>query len=211
MHAVALPQAFQDGRLRVEGRQVGMDDPLRSGDCMRHFIHRHEPPVMAGDIEVGGQGRQAAMEWPGRMLAWVACGHSGLYAEQCMHCCMAIHAIRMLSLPPLLQAWPKPCPAMHAAGSVYHASCHHRMCSAARLPACPPTLPHAAGAGGDIRHRGCAQARLHARACSGAVQEEHSAGGAAGDEAGAAAAADHAPAGQASVGPAAAGALTCCS
>jgi hypothetical protein len=78
-YAVALPQAFQDGRLRVEGRQVGMDEPLTSGDCMRHFIHRHEPPVMAGDIEVGGQqvarGR-GQHERPGRVLAWVACGRA---------------------------------------------------------------------------------------------------------------------------------------
>jgi hypothetical protein len=49
-------QAFQDGRLRVEGRQVAMDEPLKTGDCMRHFIHRHEPPVLAGDIQVGAYG-----------------------------------------------------------------------------------------------------------------------------------------------------------
>lgn len=72
-------QAVATGRLRVEssscfphlaasrgaaagqgeggGRGKGgvgwaQDRPLRAGMCIRHFIHRHEPPVVAGDVEV---------------------------------------------------------------------------------------------------------------------------------------------------------------
>jgi tRNA pseudouridine synthase 9 len=26
--------------------------PLRAGMCIRHFIHRHEPPVLAGEVQV---------------------------------------------------------------------------------------------------------------------------------------------------------------
>lgn len=39
--------AYADGRLRVEG---DLDDNggLRPGQCCRHFVHRHEPPVPAG-------------------------------------------------------------------------------------------------------------------------------------------------------------------
>lgn len=39
--------AFAEGRLRVEG---ALDDNggLRPGQCARHFVHRHEPPVPAG-------------------------------------------------------------------------------------------------------------------------------------------------------------------
>jgi hypothetical protein len=43
--------ALAAGRLRVEGHGVAADTPLRSGMCMRHFIHRHEPPVPAGDVQ----------------------------------------------------------------------------------------------------------------------------------------------------------------
>ncbi|GLC33220.1 hypothetical protein PLESTM_000037200 [Pleodorina starrii] len=28
--------------------------PLRAGMCIRHFIHRHEPPVLAGDVQILG-------------------------------------------------------------------------------------------------------------------------------------------------------------
>ncbi|KAL4430127.1 hypothetical protein ABPG77_004909 [Micractinium sp. CCAP 211/92] len=47
-------QALADGRLRVEGCQVTADTPLKDGQRMRHFIHRHEPPVPAGPIPVVG-------------------------------------------------------------------------------------------------------------------------------------------------------------
>ncbi|KAI3438886.1 hypothetical protein D9Q98_001301 [Chlorella vulgaris] len=52
-------QALADGRLRVEGCEVAADTPLRDGQCMRHFIHRHEPPVPAGSITVIGQSEDA--------------------------------------------------------------------------------------------------------------------------------------------------------
>eukprot|EP00892_Ulva_mutabilis_P001131 jgi/Ulvmu1/11018/UM007_0198.1 len=43
--------ALADGRLRVEG---DLDDNggLRPGQCCRHFVHRHEPPVPAAPVEV---------------------------------------------------------------------------------------------------------------------------------------------------------------
>ncbi|KAL4434182.1 hypothetical protein ABPG75_000623 [Micractinium tetrahymenae] len=47
-------QALADGRLRVEGCQVTAETPLKDGQRMRHFIHRHEPPVPAGPIHVVG-------------------------------------------------------------------------------------------------------------------------------------------------------------
>lgn len=34
--------------------QVTADTPLKDGQRMRHFIHRHEPPVPAGPIPVVG-------------------------------------------------------------------------------------------------------------------------------------------------------------
>jgi 23S rRNA-/tRNA-specific pseudouridylate synthase len=44
-----------DGRLRVEGiPALSPDTPLASGLRMRHFIHRHEPPVPAGSVTVVG-------------------------------------------------------------------------------------------------------------------------------------------------------------
>lgn len=45
-------QALVTGRLRIEGQEARADTLLRSGMCMRHFIHRHEPPVPAGEIKV---------------------------------------------------------------------------------------------------------------------------------------------------------------
>ena len=44
---------MEDGRLRVEN---GADANLllRQGQCMRHFLHRHEPPVLDVPITVGG-------------------------------------------------------------------------------------------------------------------------------------------------------------
>ncbi|MEW5311227.1 MAG: hypothetical protein WDW38_002959 [Sanguina aurantia] len=54
----ALPReyyetAFNAGRIHVQGYPAWtLDRPLWSGLCIRHFIHRHEPPVLAGDIQV---------------------------------------------------------------------------------------------------------------------------------------------------------------
>ncbi len=47
-------QAFADGRLRVEAtrRTIAADTPLYAGERMRHFIHRHEPPVLDTEIQV---------------------------------------------------------------------------------------------------------------------------------------------------------------
>ncbi|KAG2489673.1 hypothetical protein HYH03_011783 [Edaphochlamys debaryana] len=50
--------AVATGRLRVEGPGSGggggSNRPLRSGMCVRHFVHRHEPPVAAGEVEILG-------------------------------------------------------------------------------------------------------------------------------------------------------------
>lgn len=46
-------EAFRTGRLRVEGApHLGLSTPLKTGMCVRHMIHRHEPPVLAGDVQV---------------------------------------------------------------------------------------------------------------------------------------------------------------
>lgn len=41
--------------MRVEGTTVGEETPLASGACIRHLIHRHEPPVPCTPIEVVGE------------------------------------------------------------------------------------------------------------------------------------------------------------
>ncbi|KXZ50865.1 hypothetical protein GPECTOR_14g116 [Gonium pectorale] len=54
--------AMATGRLRVEGKGATgpggggwpPEKPLRAGMCIRHFIHRHEPPVLAGDVQILG-------------------------------------------------------------------------------------------------------------------------------------------------------------
>ena len=47
-------QAFEDGRLRIEGgkKPAQADTPLNDNHRMRHFIHRHEPPVLDLPVEV---------------------------------------------------------------------------------------------------------------------------------------------------------------
>ncbi|GAX79256.1 hypothetical protein CEUSTIGMA_g6696.t1 [Chlamydomonas eustigma] len=46
-------RAFAAGRLRVEGQPTfGADQPLQTSMCIRHLIHRHEPPVLTGSVEV---------------------------------------------------------------------------------------------------------------------------------------------------------------
>ena len=50
-------QAFADGRIRVEKRKgVGATTPLDGREQLRHFVHRHEPPVLDLPIEVGRHG-----------------------------------------------------------------------------------------------------------------------------------------------------------
>ena len=47
-------EAFEDGRLRIEGGKTPAraDTPLNDNHRMRHFIHRHEPPVLDLPVEV---------------------------------------------------------------------------------------------------------------------------------------------------------------
>ena len=47
-------EAFEDGRLRIEGgKGTATADTLLNGNHrMRHFIHRHEPPVLNLPLEV---------------------------------------------------------------------------------------------------------------------------------------------------------------
>lgn len=51
-------KAFHAGRLRVESmkgvpiQDLELSTPLRTGMVVRHLIHRHEPPVLAGQVEV---------------------------------------------------------------------------------------------------------------------------------------------------------------
>ena len=49
--------AFHAKRLRVESLKgvtmdVELSTPLTTGMCVRHLIHRHEPPVLSGDVQV---------------------------------------------------------------------------------------------------------------------------------------------------------------
>jgi 23S rRNA-/tRNA-specific pseudouridylate synthase len=44
--------AYVEGRLRVEGPLDRATGGLKSGQCVRHFVHRHEPPVPAAPIAV---------------------------------------------------------------------------------------------------------------------------------------------------------------
>ncbi|KAI7841510.1 hypothetical protein COHA_004902 [Chlorella ohadii] len=75
-------QALADGRLRVEGCEVTAETPLRDGQRMRHFIHRHEPPVPAGPIQVVGQSTDAvAVCKPHGMPVHVA----GQYRKNTVH------------------------------------------------------------------------------------------------------------------------------
>ena len=47
-------EAFADGRLRIEGGKgtATAETPLHGSHRMRHFIHRHEPPVLDLPIQV---------------------------------------------------------------------------------------------------------------------------------------------------------------
>jgi hypothetical protein len=49
-------QALEQGRLHVEtadGRAVAAGMALRESMVTRHIVHRHEPPVPTGPIQVG--------------------------------------------------------------------------------------------------------------------------------------------------------------
>eukprot|EP00983_Pelagomonas_calceolata_P033215 1040059-Pelagomonas_calceolata.AAC.11 len=78
-------RAAASGRLRIEapskGRNAGQappnDTPLSSGMCVRHLVHRHEPPVLAGKVEVSvsqarlnglGEGRHCLARGDARRL-----------------------------------------------------------------------------------------------------------------------------------------------
>ncbi|GAQ83120.1 hypothetical protein KFL_001360170 [Klebsormidium nitens] len=45
-------QAVEDGRLQVDGRKVPTSYRLTQGQTVVHFVHRHEPPVMADPVTV---------------------------------------------------------------------------------------------------------------------------------------------------------------
>ncbi len=45
-------EAFEKGRLRVEGAQVTASTPLKDSQRIIHFLHRHEPPVLSLPLQV---------------------------------------------------------------------------------------------------------------------------------------------------------------
>ncbi|KAK9862577.1 hypothetical protein WJX84_010070 [Apatococcus fuscideae] len=47
-------EAFEKGRLRVEGAQVTASTPLKDSQRIIHFLHRHEPPVLSLPLQVVG-------------------------------------------------------------------------------------------------------------------------------------------------------------
>ncbi|CAM6088595.1 unnamed protein product [Calypogeia fissa] len=49
-------QAVQNGRIRVDGRRVSLSTILRDSQKMSHFVHRHEPPVMAQPVKILEEG-----------------------------------------------------------------------------------------------------------------------------------------------------------
>jgi len=53
-HALGRLRVEENGRAAVTGSNVeNVDGPiLRGGNRVRHFIHRHEPPVLADEVEV---------------------------------------------------------------------------------------------------------------------------------------------------------------
>ncbi|AQK71232.1 RNA pseudouridine synthase 7 [Zea mays] len=44
--------AVKCGRLQVDGQMVHTDYIVKSSQKISHFLHRHEPPVLAGDISI---------------------------------------------------------------------------------------------------------------------------------------------------------------
>ncbi|GAA0144182.1 RNA processing factor [Lithospermum erythrorhizon] len=44
--------AVKDGRIQVDGQKVPISHVVRSSQKISHFLHRHEPPVMAWDVEI---------------------------------------------------------------------------------------------------------------------------------------------------------------
>jgi len=45
-------RAVKCGRLQVDGQMVHKDYVVKSSQKISHFLHRHEPPVLAGDISI---------------------------------------------------------------------------------------------------------------------------------------------------------------
>lgn len=45
-------EALRNGRLVVDGRETGVDAPLQASQIIRHYIHRHEPPVLEETIQI---------------------------------------------------------------------------------------------------------------------------------------------------------------
>jgi tRNA pseudouridine synthase 9 len=45
-------QAMLDGKINVNEKPVGPDYIVRNGDCINNTMHRHEPPVTGGEIQV---------------------------------------------------------------------------------------------------------------------------------------------------------------
>ncbi|XP_062223249.1 RNA pseudouridine synthase 7 isoform X3 [Phragmites australis] len=45
-------RAVKCGRLQVDGQMVHADYIVKSSQKISHFLHRHEPPVLAGDISI---------------------------------------------------------------------------------------------------------------------------------------------------------------
>lgn len=152
--------AFADGRLRVEGTAPGAPAslPLQQGMRIRHYTHRHEPPVL--DVPI-----------PVRLAAWqaacIACFCSLYHGSMpstcgCPWCYVTLVALRNVCSRPLSQIRAY---ASGACGGKYwawegdigqhtHALSYVKSC-----------MPGAAGAGNDKGAGGGRQAAQPPRAC----------------------------------------------
>ncbi|KAI9209456.1 pseudouridine synthase [Polychytrium aggregatum] len=45
-------RAISSGKIQVNGKTVSLDYPIKNGDVIIHFVHRHEPPVTADKIDI---------------------------------------------------------------------------------------------------------------------------------------------------------------
>ncbi|GAB4816797.1 hypothetical protein N2152v2_003843 [Parachlorella kessleri] len=90
--------ALADGRLRVEGREATAETALSQGMRIRHFIHRHEPPVPAGPIQVVGETADiVAVNKPHGMPVHVA----GQYRKNTVHGILAAERADLGELLPV--------------------------------------------------------------------------------------------------------------